>query len=414
MSAHLKGFFCVSLLLLCVFSGTAFGATSNTYEIYGGKRYDSSYFFAIAGEVVGQAAPGVESVTVNGMPVSLDNNLNFSAKVYLPAGQKYLTISTKYKGLRFIKQYLVIRHPAAPKTFTIRVPKQEYKKIVAPSAPPPKKSKPKYTRKTKKTQSLSPAAKPIPEIPKVTVVEVEIPIITNAIATEEMRYIIKETAQKILEKEIEKMLARDVPPGVGLKIVEREVRKLVKAEASDIIASQIRNILIERISTEEVLASTRGQIAGITRIRIKAILGDKALMQLIYSSIKREIISLLDRETLWDIAKKTVETEARKTINAPALRKAAIEALRKEARVLPPVKLPGELKAANLVAVAGNPPYDLIIELEPGKILLIKHDQNKYLGYIYLAEIKRWFPLQEISSKELKDLLDNGKIPASY
>ncbi|MFA6548491.1 MAG: hypothetical protein WCT39_00975 [Candidatus Margulisiibacteriota bacterium] len=409
MSAHIKGFFSVSLLLLCVLSGAAFGDTSGTYEVYGGKRFGSSYFFAISGEVIGQAAPGVESVMVNGIPVPFDKNLNFSAKVSLPAGQKYLTISTKYKGLRFIKQYLVIRHPAAPKTFTIRVPKQEFKKIVEP---PPKKITP--TRKIIKAKPLATAPEPSLETPKVTVIEIEVPVIENSITTEEMRSIVKETAQKILEKEIEKMLARDVPPGVGLKIIDREIRKLVQSEAPDIIASEIRKILLERITTAEALASTRKEIALITRVRIKNALGDKAFMQTIYSSIKLEIIALLDREALWEIAKKTVEAEARKAVNAPALRKVAIEALRKEARVQPPIKILGELKAANLVAVAGNPPYDLIIELEPGKILLIKRDDGKYLGYIYLAENKLWFPLQEISAKELKDLLDTGKMPASY
>ncbi|MBU0672547.1 MAG: hypothetical protein KJ732_05935 [Candidatus Margulisbacteria bacterium] len=146
-----------SLLLLSFLAILSLNSLSladiSSYEEQITKDYGPEYFFAIQGEVMGQAAPGVKSVKVNGQPVAIDPDLNFKARVTLKDGQKYLTIETLYKGLRFTKKYLVIRHPKAPKTFKITIPQQEFKKIVTRKEPvsrkrvvrrePAKKPKPK-------------------------------------------------------------------------------------------------------------------------------------------------------------------------------------------------------------------------------------------------------------------------------
>jgi hypothetical protein len=120
-----------------------------------GKTYGPEYFFPISGDISGQAAPGVQSVFVNGKRVKVDSSLNFKSAVKLKKGEKYLTIETRYKGLNFIKKYLVIRHPKVKKTFTIAVPQKEFKEIVEKKEPvvveekvlPVKKGKAGHKRK---------------------------------------------------------------------------------------------------------------------------------------------------------------------------------------------------------------------------------------------------------------------------
>ena len=138
-----------ALSLLVIFSAT----TAQAQEMYKGKEYGPEYFFAIQGEVSGQAAPGVQAVNVNGKPVRIDENLNFQVRVTLVEGEKYLAIETRYKGLSFTKKYLVIRHPKASKTFKIHVPKSEFQKMIT------------LARPTKKRGAIKPPVKEEPQAP---------------------------------------------------------------------------------------------------------------------------------------------------------------------------------------------------------------------------------------------------------
>lgn len=142
------GLLLLSLLAFFLFSTPSFAAEISELEKYKGKEYGPEYFFAIQGEVYGQAAPGVQAVYVNNKRVQIGKDLIFRTKVNLKKGQKHLTIETRYKGLRFIKKYLVIRHPAAPKTFKIHVPKKEFQKIISKAKPAPKKKR-KIVKKPK-------------------------------------------------------------------------------------------------------------------------------------------------------------------------------------------------------------------------------------------------------------------------
>ncbi len=112
------------LIIFCLFilSGLSLAADESTYG--------PEYFYAIEGEVIGQAAPGVKEVYVNGQKVRLDRELGFESTISLKEGEKYITIDTRYEGLQFVKKYLVVRHPKAQKTFKLSVPKQEFQKII--------------------------------------------------------------------------------------------------------------------------------------------------------------------------------------------------------------------------------------------------------------------------------------------
>ncbi len=92
--------------------------------------YGPEYFYAISGIVSGQAAPGVQSVYVNGKKLVLDARLNFSTVVSLAKGEKYLSVTSLYLNLRFTRKYLVIRHPKIKKPFVVHVPKQEFQKMI--------------------------------------------------------------------------------------------------------------------------------------------------------------------------------------------------------------------------------------------------------------------------------------------
>jgi hypothetical protein len=134
------------LLLLCLLTFFFLNQAGLAQEVselgkYRGKEYGPEYFSAIKGEVYGQAAPGVQAVLVNHKRVKTDKNLNFRTTVSLKKGQKYLEIETRYRGLRFIKRYLVIRHPKAKKTFKIHVPKKEFQKIISKAKKAPARKK---------------------------------------------------------------------------------------------------------------------------------------------------------------------------------------------------------------------------------------------------------------------------------
>jgi len=145
-------------------SGVGF-AVDNTLE----SQYGPEYFYAIEGEVHGQAAPGVQAVYVNGKQARLDREQNFIVTISLKEGEKYITIDTRYEGLQFVKKYLVVRHPKAQKSFKLTVPKQEFQKIIE-STPVIKEEKAAYQKSVKvrpvqkkKTKGLkkTPAVKPV-------------------------------------------------------------------------------------------------------------------------------------------------------------------------------------------------------------------------------------------------------------
>ncbi len=116
----------LTLLLVAGWATTVLAATAA----------DIKKFPPIAGEIFGQAAAGVRSITVNGKPVTFDGAQNFRANVKLRAGEKYLTLRINYEGLRIIKKYLILRKSAVTK-FKVFVPKEKLEKelrAIKPSA----------------------------------------------------------------------------------------------------------------------------------------------------------------------------------------------------------------------------------------------------------------------------------------
>jgi poly-D-alanine transfer protein DltD len=91
-------------------------------------------FPPIAGEIYGQAAPGVRAISVNGKPVKFDAAQNFKATVSLKAGERYLVLRVNYGDLRIVKKYLILRKPAV-KSFKVFVPKEKMEKEIKAATP---------------------------------------------------------------------------------------------------------------------------------------------------------------------------------------------------------------------------------------------------------------------------------------
>ncbi|MFH1347242.1 MAG: hypothetical protein ABIH22_00980 [Candidatus Margulisiibacteriota bacterium] len=527
--AHIKGFVLVSLIILFALNLPSPAAQENDFVVYKGKRYDSSYFFKISGTVQGQAAPGVQEVQINGIIVPVDQNYIFNSNVTLAKGQKYLIIETKYKGLRFIKKYLVIRHPKAQKTFALKVSEKEFKELAkkeppkkeeqkkkaAPTKIEPviKKAKPSIRKPVKKPAKKGPAPKVIveklpsqviaekpPALPKpkvkpswlqnllswlgnkmpkqeaplrktalipteeahqiirkeaIIIVEQEAPgiigqetqkylarelppdeakklfekqakkilppeeakkimareaekFIKEETSKEELLKILNKEAPQVLEKEVKKILERDVPPGKGLQIVSKEIHKLINSESPKIIKNEINLLLQKKLADEETIRLIEKKVSDF--------LDKDKLWQIAQDTAKKEALKSVDKDALRNIVENTIRNEIRNFIakEAPHLiegefqkikEKAAKQEARREAEAFQPAKI---------ISIEGQQPYDLIMEIDDNKIFLIKLVNGKYHGYLYLKDKKAWFPLQEISSEELNDLMEEGTLPASF
>jgi len=117
----------LTLLLSFAFSPVALAKEAAKVDP---NKWDASYFPAIEGEVQGQALQGVESVQVNNQAVLLDKDLTFKTEVKLEKGQKYLVIKTQYKGIVFVKKYLIVRHPGITKPFKIKLAQNDFHSLV--------------------------------------------------------------------------------------------------------------------------------------------------------------------------------------------------------------------------------------------------------------------------------------------
>jgi hypothetical protein len=507
------------------------GLTATTEETkVNGKKYGPEYFYAIEGEVYGQAAPGIEAVLVNGKEIPFDKNLIFRSKVSLGEGQKYLTVETRYKGLRFIKKYLVIRHPKAQKTFKVHLPQKEFTKIierreavaakqkttttrrrrVAKRPPPrPEKPKPAPTLKeilekvttpeivkveTPETPAVKEVRKPLrqriadwfasrfgrrrvstgeaigimeseareiiekeaviivkrdaPEIIRTEsrkFIEKEAPKIVRKEARdllkekypdEEILALLKEEAPKILEKEIEKVIERDLPAGQGLSIIKKEIQKIVNKEAPKVIEQEARRIISSRMPTAEVIAIVEKRSAAIIEAQVRAIIDKDALWKIAKDAVINEALKAVNKDELRKVAKDTVIKKALNSVDEAALQKEATRILEKEAKKhietyaskiindsarklieekVKAMRRPLKAKGPKFLTPSGEwAEYDLVIELEPNRLLLIKRVNGRYVGNLFTVDTRIWMPLKEISYQEFKDLLEKGKIPKVY
>ncbi|MBN2058489.1 MAG: hypothetical protein JW782_06820 [Candidatus Saganbacteria bacterium] len=328
---------CLFLAVLTFLSaGPALGQVSG-YDQQLEQQYGPEYFFAIQGEVMGQAAPGVQSVKINGEAVAVDKDLNFKARVTLADGQKYLSIETTYKGLRFTKKYLVIRHPKAPKTFKISIPRSEFQKIVTRKQP---------ARRT--TSYAAPKPKPKPAIS----------FGFKGAEFENSRYDIKKLAQAVEADNYS--LALKSKPGTLAWLNELlrtpNFYDIWKKKHPDVFLSEDAKRLIK-------------ETAGY-------------------------------RNKPWN---KLTREQQLKIIRLNRLLLEATYPL-----LCPKSQPEGETAEENWLG------FDFVAEIEPGLLLVVRHVDGKYFAAIYDLPKTLWLPLHDLSSDELADLLEKGKVPVLF
>ncbi len=321
--------FIISLAFTCL-------AQSNDYESQIAKDYGPEYFFAIQGEVQGQAAPGVKSVKINGRDVAVNKDLTFNARVTLADGQKYLTIETLYQGLRFTKKYLVIRHPKAPKVFKLNIPQTEFKKIV--------------TRKTPVKRRIVKKPKPKPK-PKSSFGFKErefknsrysIALLAQAAAKDDYGVNLSSEPGTLqwLNELVKTPDFYDIwkkhPRSQGV-ILSNDVKRLIKETAG------YRNKPFNKLTREQ---------------QLKIIRLNRLLLEASYPLLcpKSSLAGAAEEDEKW----------------------------------------------------LG---FEFVAELAPQKLLIVRKVNAKFYAAIYDQKTNFWIPLQELSTKELADLLDEGTVP---
>lgn len=535
--AHSLGFVLSSLIALLVFNPLSAGAQDTNSVTYGGKTYGSEHFFAITGEVYGEAAPGVEAVYVNGQKIPVNENFYFSARVSLPQGQKYLSIETEYQGLRYIKKYLVIRNPEAQKSFKIQIPKKEFKKILAqiPKSQPKAKPKTKPKKKTIAKQAppkqkqmsdwiaetfskirgqkeevglvggegpyiikkenvlildkdsqkifegeiqkflkshvskeetkkiVGKEAKKVveKEAPKIIKSEVQ-EFIKNKVSAGEIFKTMQRDAPLILEREIKKIIARDVPTGEGINIVSREIEKVVKKETERILHKEASQAVNEKLKSPAVQKLIQQKIATLINKRANLVINKTALWKTAKEEAVKKVTAMIDKAAVQEIAHQTVIREAQRVSDKNTLRQIARntiiketvkimdqepieEIVKVETRKVVMRQIPAIIEAEaqkilieqqreteqkrkeqieafktkklvppNLPSTFGEKwsDYNLITEIEPGKIFMVAEIDGKYAGYIYNAQNNMWFSLHELNYEELRDLLSQNIVPS--
>lgn len=246
--------------------------------------------------------------------------------------------------------------------------------------------------------------------------------------------LLKTEAPKILEKEVEKIIARDLPAGKGLSVIKNEIKKIVSQEAPKVIEKETRKIIMARIPTAEMVKIVERKSIKVIEDRVRYLMDKDALWRIAKQAVKNEALKAVDKAALQSVAKETVTKKALSTVDEAALKKAAAKVLDAEVKKLvnkyagniiksetkrliaEKIKAAGPIrvKAPKLLSPTGKwAGYDLVIELEPGKILLVKRDQQKYVGFIYYVDKLLWLDLDEINYKQFKALLEKGTIPSS-
>ena len=71
-----------------------------------------------------------------------------------------------------------------------------------------------------------------------------------------------------------------------------------------------------------------------------------------------------------------------------------------------------QVKPPSLITDSGKwGGYDLVWEIEPGKLLLVKDTSKQYAGHIYYVREQLWLPLDELTPEQLREVLNKGKFP---
>lgn len=343
----------ITLILLVCLAAACFAAT----------QAEIKKFPPVSGEIYGQAASGVRSITVNDKPVSFDASQNFRTFIKLKAGEKYLILRINYEGLRIIKKYLILRR-ANVKTFKVFVPKEKIEKAVKAAKPSAeeilRQKRERLLAQLKKQKEKTKLLKALREKEK----EIK--------ALEEKRWVQKVASPKFFSNEfmagatVEALAAAIDADNYGIAFRN-------KAGTIDRL-----NELLQMPNFYDIVHA-KGKSVPLTQ-RIKSLIAET-------QSFRYRPFSQLS------------EYQKKKIM---FLNRLLIEALYAQAP-----KRQSWL-VAEMPKLAATPKvceYLYVWEFSEGKLLLVKEKKGSYSAEIYIPVSKEWLDLKGLSEKELRELI---------
>ncbi|MFA5112924.1 MAG: hypothetical protein WC529_01360 [Candidatus Margulisiibacteriota bacterium] len=324
------------------------------------SKADIKKFPPVAGEIYGQAASGVRSISVNGKPVTFDASQNFKANVRMKAGEKYLVLRINYEGLRIIKKYLILRKSAIKK-FKVFVPKEKLEKELKAI-----KLSPEEKLRQKREKLL--AQKKKAEAARLFAQERKLQAENN--------WLKRVASPKFYQNEF-KLKPGSTPEGLALAIALDNPQ--LKLQPAGTALEQLNTIL--KVPDFYDLIKRSGKKPKLTP-QLKRLIAETAAFRgkpfAKLSAYQQKKVMLLNRlliETLYAAA---------------------------------PARQVWETAAGQKAGPAGpkTVEYLYVWEFGDGKLLLVKEYKGQYSAEINIPVSKQWLDLKGLSEKELRELIE--------
>jgi hypothetical protein len=339
----------LTLALVCCLATAALAATAA----------DIKKFPPVAGEIYGQAASGVRSISINGKPVTFDASQNFQANVRMKAGEKYLVLRINYEGLRIIKKYLILRKSAIKK-FKVFVAKEKLEKeLKAIKLSPAEKARQKREKLLAKKKKA--------EVARLLAKEQK--------SQAEQKWAKQVSSPKFYPNEF-KLKPGATPEALARTIAADNPKLKLPAAATGL--EQLNAIL--KVPDFYGLIKRSGQKPKLTP-QLKRLISETAAIRgkpfsrlSVYEQKKVMLLNRLLIENLYAAA---------------------------------PARQAWETAAGKKAAPAGpkTVEYVYVWEFSDGKLLLVKEYKGTYSAEINLPVSKEWLDLKGLSEKELKELI---------
>ncbi len=344
-----------------------------TAAAWAASQEDVQKFPPVSGEIFGQAASGVRSISINGRPVSFDAGQNFRTNVNLKAGEKYLVLTINYENLRIIKKYLILRKTAGK--FKVQVTKEKIEKSIQAAKETQQAQTSKLTERRRQLARLNRL--------KAKAREAERRRIEKALAEEAARQ------RKLARQKAERAWVTQVASP--------------KYYANEFQGSNEVSSLLEQIGAAGYAVPFKAKAN--TLARLNEVLAASNFYDLVRQKNPRltlsELIRSLAAETeayRYKPFKKLTAFQQKKIM---LLNRLLLEALFSDSphrsTWLAPRPIPVFTKTKQ---------YLYVWEFSEGKLLAVKEKQGKYSADIYIPVSKQWMSLKGLSEKDLQELIN--------
>ncbi len=341
--------------------------------VWAASQEDIKKFPPVSGEIFGQAATGVRSISINGRPVTFDAAQNFRTNVSLKAGEKYLTLVVNYENLRIIKKYLILRKTAGK--FKVQVTKEKIEQAVQAAKETHQAAVDKRAEQRRRLARLARLKAKAREA--------------------ERRRIEKEIAEEAARQ---KRLAREKAERAWLRQVASP-----KYYANEFRDSGEATALLKQINDAGYLFPFRARENNLDRL-------NQVLAQPNFYDLVRQknpnltpnaFLRALIAETQAFRYKPFNQLTAYQQKKILFLNRLLLEALFSNAprrsTWLAPQPIPTFTKTKQ---------YLYVWEFSEGRLLAVKEKQGSYTADIYIPVSKQWMSLKGLSEKDLQELIN--------